>query len=134
MIRFFEAANGPMVCGVNDCCIAVADAFLDHFGVDLMSGGRRNYRTPIEAVKEAMRRGNKDVAHAIVQAATEAGFKEVSGDPQDWDLALIRYHDIGSGKEEIAPAIRMSGYWMVRSHAGVSALVSSVDRFYRHGD
>lgn len=133
LTRFFAAASGPMVCGVNDCCVAVADAIQDRFGVDIMAGRRDAYRTPKQAVKEALRRGNRNVAQAIVQAAVEAGFIEVSGAPEDWDIALIRYVDMGSGREELAPGLRMSGYWMVRSHAGVSALHAEPARFYRYG-
>ena len=133
MDRFFDIAAEPMVCGVTDCCIAVRVAIQDKFGIDLMSGGRDKYRTPRQAIKEAKRRGNRNVGEAIIQAAREAGFKDAVGDPIDWDIGIVRYFDSETKKEEFAPAIFIKGFWMVRTHGGAEAMKADPKGVLRYG-
>lgn len=111
---FWQRCEGPIVYGVNDCCMTVADVIVAAGGPDLMAGYRGRYRTRLGFVKAFRKAGFSALDEAI--ASRFAAYGKESDQPADFDVALVAYLDNGSGMT--SPGFYHSGYWFLRSERG----------------
>ncbi len=72
-----ERGLAPLVWGVNDCCLLVADWALSATGVDPIPSLRGRYKTPRGALGVLRRFGGGDVTAAVETAMASLGALEV---------------------------------------------------------
>lgn len=111
---FWQRCEGPIVYGVNDCCMVVADVIVAAGGPDLMASYRGRYRTRLGFVRALRKGGHASLSEAVTATLEQHG-KRVEV-PRDFDLAMVAYLD--NGDPVASPAFYHSGFWCLRSERG----------------
>lgn len=112
---FWDACEGPIRFGVNDCCMVTADVVLAAGGPDLMDGYRGRYTTARGFVRVFRRAGHVTLLDASLAMLRDKG-RPVEGKPGNYDVAMVPYLD---GPEFFtSPGFHHDGYWFVRSPRG----------------
>lgn len=124
---FWTRCEGPIVFGVNDCCMTVADVILAAGGPDLMAEYRGRYSTRIGFVRAFRKAGHLDLSEAVTASFTAHG-TEVDA-PRDFDVAVVTY--LSDGERTAAPAVFHSGFWFVRTDTGALASQGEPGRVWR---
>lgn len=124
---FWTRCEGPIVFGVNDCCMTVADVILAAGGPDLMAEYRGRYSTRIGFVRAFRKAGHLDLSEAVTASFTAHG-TEVDA-PRDFDVAVVTY--LSDGERATSPAFYSSGFWCLRSERGMVASEGSPDVIWR---
>lgn len=124
---FWDRCEGPIVYGVNDCCMTLADVILAAGGPDLMEPYRGRYKTRLGFVRAFRKEGHTTLPGASI-AMLEAHGKPVDA-PRDFDVALVMYLD---GSEHVAsPSFFHSGLWLLRTERGALCTEGSGTLIYR---
>lgn len=111
---FWQRCEGPIVYGVNDCCMVLADVIVASAGPDLMASYRGRYKTQLGFMRVFRKAG-----HLSLDAAATAEFErygQLVSAPQDFDVAVVSYAD--GSKRLTSPAFFHSGFWCLRSERG----------------
>lgn len=111
---FWDRCEGPLVYGVNDCCMTLADVILAAGGPDLMEPYRGRYKTRLGFVRAFRKAGHATLPDAST-AMLEAHGKPVDA-PRDYDVAVVTYLD--NGERATSPAFFHGGFWMLRTERG----------------
>lgn len=111
---FWDRCEGPLVYGINDCCMTLADVLLAAGGPDLMEGYRGRYRTRLGFVRAFRKAGHESLMEAASAMLTAKG--DLVVEPRDFDVAVVTYLD--TGERVTSPAFFHSGYWCLRSESG----------------
>lgn len=124
---FWTRCEGPIVFGVNDCCMTVADVILAAGGPDLMAEYRGRYSTRLGFVRAFRKAGHLDLSEAVTASFAAHG-AEVDA-PRDFDVAVVTY--LSDGERTAAPAVFHSGFWLVRTDTGALASQGEPGRVWR---
>jgi hypothetical protein len=120
---FWDRCEGPIVFGVNDCCMVVADVVLAAGGPDLVAGYRGRYRTARGFVRAFRRAGHSTLAGAC-EAAFSANGKPVQH-AADFDVAMIAHFDLTNNRMASSPGVFIGGHWLFRTDRGGAAVPPS---------
>lgn len=124
---FWQRCEGPLVHGVNDCCMVAADVIVAAGGPDLMRPYRGRYSTRLGFVRALRRAGYRSLADAV--SATLSTHGRRADEPRDFDLAVVTYLD--SGEHVTSPAFYHSGYWCLRTARGAMCSEGQPEQIWR---
>jgi len=124
---FWDRCEGPIIFGVNDCCMVVADVIAAAGGPDLMEPHRGHYRTRLGFVRAFRKAGHSSLADAV-SAAFAARGRQVD-EPRDFDVAVVAYLD--NGERVTSPSFFHSGFWCLRTERGAMCSEGAPDRIWR---
>lgn len=124
---YWFRCEGPVVFGVNDCCITVADVIVAAGGPDLMAEYRGRYSTRIGFVRAIRRAGFASLADAVRAAFDALG--EAVDAPRNFDVALVTY--LSGGERATSPAFYHSGFWCARNENGMFVSRGEPDQIWR---
>lgn len=124
---FWNRCEGPLVYGVNDCCMVVADVVVAAGGPDLMADYRGRYRTRLGFIRAFRKAGHTSLAEAATAMLAATG--ERVENPRDFDVAVVTYLD--TGEKVTSPAFYHSGYWCLRSERGAVCSEGSPEQIWR---
>lgn len=124
---FWQRCEGPIVYGVNDCCMTVADVILAAGGPDLMADYRGRYSTRLGFVRAFRKAGFLELAEAVRASFVAHGTDADA--PRDFDVAVVTWLD--SGVRATSPAFYSGGFWCLRSERGMVASEGSPDTIWR---
>lgn len=119
---FWTRCEGPIVFGVNDCCMTVADVILAAGGPDLMAEYRGRYKTRLGFVRAFRKAGYQELPEACV--ATFAVHGVAVMEPKDFDVSIIGHMDAARSMVR-SPAFYHSGSWLLRTDEGAAAFLHS---------
>jgi hypothetical protein len=112
---FWSRCEGPIVYGVNDCCMTVADVIVAAGGPDLMVDHRGRYKTRLGFMRLLRKGGHSALDAAVAAELTRQGVRVSK--PHDFDVAMVAYAD--DGVRQVSPAFYHSGFWCLRSERGM---------------
>lgn len=124
---FWSHCEGPLVHGVNDCCMTLADVILAAGGPDLMQPYRGRYKTRLGFVR-AFRKAGHDTLTDAATAMLEA-YGMPADAPRDFDVAVVTYLD--NGERATSPAFFHGGFWMLRSERGAVCSKGAPEKIWR---
>lgn len=111
---FWQRCEGPLVYGVNDCCMTLADVILAAGGPDLMEPYRGRYKTRLGFVRAFRKAGYATLADAALAKMEQYGTRVE--EPSAFDVALVSYLD--DGERVVSPAFFVGGFWCLRTERG----------------
>lgn len=117
---FWDRCEGPIVYGVNDCCMTLADVILAAGGPDLMASYRGRYRTRLGFVRAIRKAGHATLADAVSVKLKSEGVRVNM--PEPFDVGIVTY--LKGGEPVHSPAFFHSDFWFVRTETG--GLVAAV--------
>lgn len=126
---FWDACEGPMRFGLNDCCMVTADVIIAAGGPDLMQGYRRRYATARGFVRAFRSAGHQTLPEASL-AMLRAKGRPVET-PQNFDVALIAYLDTAIDRPSMSPGFFHDGFWHLRSDKGALLLADGASHIHR---
>lgn len=124
---FWRCAKGPLLYGVNDCASTVADVIKAAGGPDMMASLRGRYDSETSFRRILVGKGYRSVGEYAESLLSEAGTEVTT--PRDLDVGVCHYTDNMLSRE--APAVRLGGFWMVRTDRGGAGFIDGVARFWR---
>lgn len=120
MDLFWARCEGPIVYGVNDCCMTLADVLAAEGLPDLMAGYRGRYTTRRGFVRAFRAAGHRTLDAAAT--AVMAGHGRRVQIAQRLDVAIVRHFDRVTQSAVGSPAFFADGFWFLRSDAGGVAI------------
>jgi hypothetical protein len=124
---FWLRCEGPIVMGLNDCCVTVADVLKAEGGPDLMADYRGTYSNDFWFLRQIRRRGFTSLREAATDMLERHG-KQVQ-QARDFDVAVVSYATPQGNRH--APAFHHSGFWNLRSEAGMFCSQGHPEAVYR---
>lgn len=116
MDLFWARCEGPIVFGVNDCCMTLADVLAAEGLPDLMAGYRGRYTTRRGFVRALRAAGHRTLVDGITAAFSTHG-RRVDV-PARLDVAMVSHFDAVTQSEIVSPAFFDAGFWFLRTDSG----------------
>lgn len=114
---YLERCAGPIAWGVNDCCIAIADALVAEGRADPMARWRGRYANRFGFHKLLC---DEDYSSFEAMLASELGRYEQIENAEPFAVSMSSW--LESGVQVIAPVFYLHGWWHARSESGALAL------------
>lgn len=124
---FWLGCEGPIVYGVNDCCIVFADVIVAAGGPDLAADYRGRYKTKLGYLRMATRAGFSSVEALVLDSFRRHG--EIVDAPRTFDVSLVPHVDHGGRR--LSPAFFHGGRWNLRGERGLVSLAGEPQDIFR---